>query len=379
METVSTYIPPDIISEMDDDVIHARMLARLPADIDKTPGSFAYDFTRPAALEKAEMVISLNECLKIAFPEWSYGEFTELHARAEGLTRKAAVPAETMLSITGTVDHVIPAGFLFSTAQTATSPSVVFAVDADTAIRSDGTATVLVKCTQAGTVGNVPENSITLMVNPDENITSVTNPAAATGGTAQESISDLIGRIIDKEQHGESSYVGSPSDYHRWALEVSGVGAASVIPEWMGEGTGTVKVIIMDSNGQPATETLIDAVYDHIISPNDEPSRLAPVGAMLTVSTATPVEITIAATVELEGNATIDGVESAFLNLLSTYMTEAKSESCFRYTRIGSLLSETTGVLDYDTNSLLINGGTANITIDADDYPMITSITLTEA
>ena len=49
-----SYVPPQILSDMDDDVIHARMLEALPDDIDKTEGGFAHDFTRPAALEKAE-------------------------------------------------------------------------------------------------------------------------------------------------------------------------------------------------------------------------------------------------------------------------------------------------------------------------------------
>ena len=43
-----SYVPPQILSDMDDDVIHARMLEALPDDIDKTEGGFAHDFTRPA-------------------------------------------------------------------------------------------------------------------------------------------------------------------------------------------------------------------------------------------------------------------------------------------------------------------------------------------
>lgn len=53
METDTTYTPPPMLQSIDDDEIHARMLEALPSDIDKTEGGFAYDFTRPAALEKA--------------------------------------------------------------------------------------------------------------------------------------------------------------------------------------------------------------------------------------------------------------------------------------------------------------------------------------
>ena len=57
METDTTYTPPPMLQSIDDDEIHARMLEALPSDIDKTEGGFAYDFTRPAALEKASAMM----------------------------------------------------------------------------------------------------------------------------------------------------------------------------------------------------------------------------------------------------------------------------------------------------------------------------------
>ena len=68
METDTTYTPPELIAEVDDDVIHARMLENLPDDIDKTDGGFAHDFTRPAALEKAELLVALNDAIQVFFP-----------------------------------------------------------------------------------------------------------------------------------------------------------------------------------------------------------------------------------------------------------------------------------------------------------------------
>ena len=45
METDTTYVPPQELSDIDDQVIHRRMLAALPQDIDTTPGGFAYDLS----------------------------------------------------------------------------------------------------------------------------------------------------------------------------------------------------------------------------------------------------------------------------------------------------------------------------------------------
>ena len=93
METDTTYTPPELIAEVDDDVIHARMLENLPDDIDKTDGGFAHDFTRPAALEKAELLVALNDAIQVFFPEWSYGGYLDKLAASAGLMRRQATAA----------------------------------------------------------------------------------------------------------------------------------------------------------------------------------------------------------------------------------------------------------------------------------------------
>ena len=378
MEIVTTYVPPDIISDMDDEVIHARMLGYLPADIDKTVGGFAHDFTRPAAIEKAEAMIAINESLQLGFPEWSYGVFTDLHAQSNGMKRKAAQFAETTVEITGEAGLHISSGTLLATAKVGNGQSVEFITVEDLDLDSEGHGSVLARCTITGIVGNVPENSIVLMPEPMEGISSINNPEAATGGIEVEDDAALIQRIIYKERNNETSYVGSNSDYIRWALEVDGVGAAAVIPEWMGQGTGTVKLIIMDYNGQPANETILNAVYTHIMGEDEnDTARLAPVGAILTVTTAKPLEITISAKVVLEEGISLDSVKAAYLTGITAYLTEAKQEKYFRKTRAGSILSETAGIVDYE--NLLINGATANIAIAAEDYPTIAAVVFEEA
>ena len=41
------------------------------------------------------------------------------------------------------------------------------------------------------------------------------------------------------------------------AQEIDGVGSVIVVSEWEGAGTGTVKLIVMDMNGAPATHTIL--------------------------------------------------------------------------------------------------------------------------
>ena len=376
METGSTYTPPALLAEMDDDVIHGRMLEAIPDDIDKTDGGFAHDFTRPAALEKAELMVAFNDAIQIFFPEWSYSGWLDKHAARVGLSRKAAQAAETTLEITGVAGTILPAGFLFATPKTAISENIEFAVVEGVTISAEGTASPLVRCTETGTIGNVPANSITLMSSPIGGVAFITNPKAATGGIETESDDALRERIMERERSNESSYVGNDNDYKRWAKEVDGVGSVVVVPEWMGKGTGTVKLIVMDANGSPANNTILTAVYNHIISPDDRDSRLAPIEAILTVTTAEPISIAVSAHVILEEGVELETVLAAYRTNLLAYFEEAKAENSVRYTRVCSVLSETAGVLDY--TNLLLNGGTANIGITADDYPTITALELKE-
>lgn len=376
METVTTYVPPEILSEIDDDATHQTMLSNLPADIDKTEGGFAHDFTRPAALEKAEIMLTMNEVCQIIFPEWATGSWLDKHAFSAGLTRRNPTYAEAELTITGEIGTLIPQGFIFATAETDTTPSIRYETLEPTVMQGESEK-IRVRCTQAGTVGNVPEHSILLMDSTLQGIKTITNEEAAAGGSEEESDESLRSRILDIDINKGVSFVGNDADYKRWAQEVDGVGTATVVPEWQGAGTGTVQIIIMGADGLPANPTLINAVYNHIMAPDNRSERLAPIGAILTVSTAESTDISVTAKVILDPGANTDAVTELFKKNLATYFIEAKEENCVVYTRIASALSETQGVFDY--TELKVNGATTNIPLEVAQYPRIAAVTIEEA
>ena len=373
VETTTTYTPPSILNDMDEDTIHARMLKVIPNNIDKSEGGFAYDFTRPAAIEKADAMVVLNEIIQLFFPEWSFGEFLDRLAARDGMARKSATAAETTVNITGTAGTQIAAGFVFSTAATAISESLEFKTLEDVVLDVRGEGTVAVRCTQTGTVGNVSANSIVLMSTPMQDIVSVTNPEPATGGTDEEIDDDFRQRVMEFERSGNISFVGCDADYKRWALEVDGVGAAIVVPEW--DGPGTVKLIVMDSNGEPANPTIITNVYNHIVRPEERLERLAPIGATLTVVTAAAMALSISANVQTEYGADIEAITTAFKANLAPVLEKAMTEGVLYWTRVGAALSGTEGVVDYDT--LLVNGADDNIPVTLEQYPVAETVELT--
>ena len=92
----------------------------------------------------------------------------------------------------------------------------------------------------------------------------------------EENDEDYYERIHAEFQDSQF-YVANDADYIKWAKEVPGIGDCIVEPAI--EGPGTVGLILVDSNGQPASSTLVTAVYNHIVSPDDRSKRLLPTGS----------------------------------------------------------------------------------------------------
>jgi uncharacterized phage protein gp47/JayE len=365
--SIPEFIPPSFLSDQDAETIHKRMMENLPPDIDDMENGFPWDFTKPTALEKAEMLeFHLVETLKIMFPMWAYDEWLDYHAKGRGITRKPANAASGELLITGISGTTIPAGFKFAAPATADTPAIEYQTTEKYTIGEDGTVRVQITAVEAGPKGNVPANTVTLMMTPIKGITSITNEANITGGTEVESDDELRNRIMEIDAASEASFVGSDGDYKRWAEEVPGVGTALVMPEWAGP--GTVKVVVIDANGQPANTAIIAAVYDNIMSPGDRLQRKAPIGATVTIEAPTAKELNYTFTLELKAGENQETVLERFKAQLRTYYVEAKKDGVVRYNRVSSILTNTDGVKDF--TDLTINGGTVNIDLEEDEYPV---------
>jgi len=372
---MAEFTTPAFLQNSSPEEIHETMKAVLPADIDLSEGSHAWNFTYPTALVASELMeFVLPEVLKVIFPEYAYGEFLDGHAKSRGITRRAANAASGEITITGIVDTVIPAGSLFATAAVNDEPSVDYETLEEVKIPEGGVVTVEIQCTQGGTVGNTTENTVVLVASKLTGITGVTNEEPITGGTEEEDDESMKVRILEYDKSQGDNFVGSASDYKRWATSVDGVGEATIISAQ--DDTGLVTIVLTDANGAAATEQLCESVYNYIMRPDDPGERLAPVNAFLSVVPPATMEIAIRATVELEEAATVDSVKIAFVNQLATYLATAMDEKEIKYTRIAACLSSTDGVNDFSGLEMCIKGdayGTANIPITTTQLPEISA------
>lgn len=98
-----------------------------------------------------------------------------------GITRNLADFSYGQIEIKGTPNHFIESGFLAST-----NNDIFFETLYDITLDSDGKGTVEIVALDVGAIGNVGANTITQIVNPDADITSVNNPLKTNGGRETE-------------------------------------------------------------------------------------------------------------------------------------------------------------------------------------------------
>lgn len=360
------FVRPEFIENNSAEEIHQRMMGYLPADIDDMPGGFPYDFTMPAALEKDEIInFHLMRALMLAFPQYAWDNWLELHGQQVHVERHLPKRASGMVRISGKPGIKIAYGTVFCTPATDTAQSVPFRAVEEAEIPAEGIILVPIQAEESGTGSNVVANAVTLMAKPVGGVTEITNPEPIRGGTEREGDNEYYDRIA-AEYANRMTFLGNDSDYVRWAKE-AGAGDCIVIPA--AEGPGTVKLVLVDGNGQPANEELVQEVYNHIVSPEDRNARLLPTAcAKLICGSATTVKVDFAITgVIYDETTSIEQIKEDFTKAVKAVYAEAKKEGILRYNDVRPIISDISGVEDFD--AFLMNGAMKNLRLGSEEYP----------
>lgn len=329
-------------------------------DFSKIEGSYTNDIFRAWSFEACRLYKALNAMIPIIFPDETSGSYIDRWSNEFGITRRDGTKATGTITVSGTDGTVIPAG-----KEWLASDKLVF-VSTEAVAIADGTATVEIEAAQDGTAYNLPAKSITTERTATYGITSFESSATA-GGTDTETDLSLVTRLYDQWRKPATS--GNVYHYEKWAKEVDGVGSAKVFPLW--NGNGTVKVILADYEGKPASPEMVSETAAYI-----ETQR--PIGATVTVEAAAATEINIAAILALEANADIAKVRDRFDEMFAEYIAELVDDYfahdstykvTVRYNRIAYMLLSIDGVTDY--TQLQVNDGTDNIQLDVYTIPTV--------
>lgn len=334
------------------DTILKRLQQNTGSQVSTYEGTFAYDVLASNSIEFAKQEVEREEMYKAAFAETASGDYLTLIAEDHGVIRKEATAAVGNVVVKG--NGTIPIGTLFQT-----ETGISFAATATIAVKNE--ATIPVKCTEAGVLGNVSAGTVAVIPISIPGITAVTNPDPMADGFDRENDDDLYERFHFHVTQPTTS--GNVNHYIEWASSIPGVGHVKVLPIW--KGPGTVKVLVTDANGEPASPTLLNTVKAYIES-------VRPIGAEVTVVTPALFDLTIKLTVT-SGSGDADYIKS----MLNKYFVSRNfTGTTISYAKVGNMIltDAKTGVDDY--SGLLINDATGNISVTDDQIPHVKEVVL---
>ncbi|WP_461193981.1 putative baseplate J-like protein [Clostridioides difficile] len=358
-------LPIPVFLTEDEDTIHERMLSNFQ-DVSTLEGDFIYDATRPTAEQIAELKqLGLQNNLRIAFPQTSYGTYLEWLGECKGVFKNQPTKAIGTITFTGVQGTIITKRTIVTTIATDEKQSIEFELLETKIIGENETVDIKAECKESGTIGNVSKGSISILLGSISGVKSVTNKEDFRGGTDIEDEEHFRERVLVAEQEDKLS--GASSDYIRWAKEVDGVGYAYVVSEWAG--AGTVKVLILDKSRKVATQELIDKVQEYIY-PNVEEGQnrngKAPIGAIVTIATPQTLLINVKASFVFLNGFSQETVLNILKNKIDKYLDKIDIGGTVSYNAIyslaGSMMLADEGIQDF--SNLTINDGTTNIILN---------------
>lgn len=335
-----------------------ELLLMVPSDYDTSVGSFFYDNLKPISTELENVYKELSMLVLNAFASTATGKYLEQKALEQGLLRKNGHYAKGIVTIYGDIGATIQKGSKVACG------NILFSIDETNTISNTGYAELPATCDILGSIGNVKAGSINRFPVTLPGLISVTNTHDFTGGYDTETDDELRTRYLEKVSRPNAS--GNKNDYIKWAKSVEGVGNADVIPLW--NGAGSVKVIISDSNNQPADDELLSKVSEYI-----EQNR--PIGADVTVLSVVPCNINISVTL-IYTSEDKDIINQNIKNAVSKYLSDtAFSDGYVSYAKIGGVILDVDGVGDYI--DLKINDSVSNIQLEPGTVPVLNEVVIT--
>ena len=337
-----------------------EMLAEAPAGIDTRQGSIYYDAVAACALKLASFYVDAGTILELVSVTTATGTYLDDKGQEYGVTRNPATPAKYLFIYEGTRPE---AGTRFF------ADNLYFFLDED-----DG-ALYLVSELGGEDVNNILEGTRATPVNTVDGLTRAEFGSLVEPGQDTESDEDYRSRIQDKI--GGPAQNGNKHHYKSWCEEIAGGGRARIIPLWNGE--NTVKGVLLDPDGVPVSETVVERVQEHIDPGGTGLGEgVANIGAHFTAEAAVPVAITISCTITLADGYSLDSIQEATTASVRAYLkglalnTADNEEMVVRISSIGAMIHALPGVVDYA--DLTVNGGTGNISVAGDHVAVLEEV-----
>lgn len=348
------------------DVILARMLARVPDDVDKREGSIIYDALAPAAAELAQMYTELDINYNLSFADTATGDELSQITAEFGVNREPATKAIREGKFYDNANQLmdIPIGSRFSIE------------DVDyVATSKTNTGVFNMECETPGTIGN-QQFGVMLPIDFINGLSRAVLGDIIVPGEDEESDDSLRERYY--QTVNDPAFGGNISDYKQEINSIDGVGDTKVFPVW--QGGGTVKCTIIGADWNPPSAALIDLVQTKV-DPTVNSGKgygTAPIGHKVTITGVTDLAVNVATTVTLEVGVTVGQVQGPIEDVINTYLLglrktwATQDQIIVRVAQIEAAILTVPGVVDI--NNTTLNGSPANITLSTEEIPALGTV-----
>lgn len=357
----------DLDEYFDYDVTLNRMLDKIPDTLDKREGSIIYDALAPAAAEIVQMYIVLKNNIDLVFADTAVDEYLDRLSSQVGLTRKEATKAIKQGNFYDENDNLMDVKLN----SRFTCNDYYWCVT-----ERISTGVYRLECETAGASGNNITGTL-IPVDYIQGLGKSTLTDLLIPGEDQESDEELRERYY--EQIGEKSFGGNVTDYKNKTKSIDGVGAVKVTPIW--NGGGTVKLTILDSNYNKASDVLIEEVQNEICPDfTDEGLGLAPIGHIVTVDTVEEIQIKVQSQVTISETASLDTIKENARVAIEKYLLEQRQiwedsdTIVIRKAQIEAIILNIEGVIDVSNTTL--NNQSGNIELTEYQIPILSEVVI---
>jgi uncharacterized phage protein gp47/JayE len=340
--------------------IMERTLAKVSTDVDKREGSVIWNAMAPTNEEIANIFVLLDAIYENGFADTAERDYLILRCKERGITPEPA----TYAVLKGEFNMEIPIGNRFNLGDL--NYVVTAFINS-----SDNRYYYQLKCETEGTEGNVQFGELSAIdfvdTNMEGSIVELLIPAED-----EEDTENLRRRYLDS--FNTTPFGGNQDDYKNEVSKLDGVGGVKIIPVW--NGGGTVKLIIINSNYDKASSTLVSTVQNAIDpSPQGTGAGLAPIGHTVTVESCKERNITINFKCTFEDGYSWNTVQSEVETALEEYLLELRknwansSASIVRISQIENRTLNIDGIIDVQGTT--INNSSENLTLKFEEIPIL--------
>lgn len=345
-------------TDMTYEVILKRMMDRVTTNypnLDNREGSIVFNALAPAAIELTIMYTELDNALRESFVNTASREYILTACKQMGMDVSVFDASAGVHK--GIFNVQVPIDSRWN------CDLYNYTVTEYLGLEADGYA-YRMSCESVGSSPNNQTGDLTAITDIPEGLTTAKLVGCLIEGENETSDEDI--KTAYYEFVNSTATDGNLNQYKRWCSEYEGIGNAKVFPQW--NGVNTVKVSILSVSNRAASEELI-AEFQEYLDPNSEGmgNGVAPIGAFVTVTTATELPINVVANITMKsGYSDTSKVEEA----LNKYFSEIAYEKAqVSYMTVGSVILGVNGV--ESITGLTLNGGTSDIILTDEQIPVL--------